>query len=70
MQLDLDRDGYIAVNELHRVFDLVNVDEELSIQQQKRLLQTYDTNKDGRLDYLEFVRFVSKNHWTVSYLVC
>ncbi|KAA3679414.1 uncharacterized protein DEA37_0004572 [Paragonimus westermani] len=58
--LDSDHSGDITVSELKRVFDRIGIP--MLNSGIMRWISEYDRNKDGKLNYQEFLAFVSKNN--------
>ncbi|CAH8664073.1 unnamed protein product [Dicrocoelium dendriticum] len=56
--LDLDRSGDISVEEIKRVFNRVRMP--ILTPGIMSWISEYDVNKDGKLDYKEFLAFIKK----------
>lgn len=52
---DKNRDGFIDSEELHRVLGLLGSNQGLFIHDCKRMIARFDHNKDGKIDFNEFV---------------
>jgi calmodulin len=58
---DLDNNGYITGSELHEVmFKLAGMNEKLSREEVDDMIREADLNEDGRINYKEFVKMVTK----------
>ncbi|CAF3888522.1 unnamed protein product [Adineta steineri] len=51
---DRDNSGYITINELKQV--MLNMGEKLNQEELEDMMREADVNRDGKLDYQEFVQ--------------
>lgn len=58
---DLDGNGYITASELHEVmFSLAGMSEKVSKEEVDEMIRETDLDEDGRINYKEFAKMVSK----------
>ena len=55
---DESRDGFIDSKELQRVLRLLGLKQRTEIEDCERMIRTVDQNRDGRVDFNEFVKFM------------
>lgn len=55
---DVNSDGFIDVKELQRVMCVLGFKEGEGIQNCERMIQKFDQNKDGRIDFQEFLKLM------------
>lgn len=55
---DKNGDGFIEVNELSRV--MTELGEKLSEEEVKQMLAVADVDKDGKINYKEFINYITK----------
>lgn len=52
--IDKDSSGNIVVEEISKLFDLVYYDNDVSMYRAKQILNTFDLNNNGAIDFFEF----------------
>lgn len=55
---DVNGDGFIDVEELQRVMCVLGFKEGKEIQNCERMIRKFDQNKDGRIDFQEFLKLM------------
>ncbi|XP_071707479.1 probable calcium-binding protein CML46 [Rutidosis leptorrhynchoides] len=59
---DENKDGYIDSSELQRVLCALGFKERAGIEDCKKMIGAFDLNADGRLDFIEFVKFMENTY--------
>lgn len=67
VKLDQDNDGFISVSELHhemRKYGILSADGKV-----QNIMDSYDKNKDGLLDYTEFLSYMMdrERKWKIHF---
>lgn len=55
---DVNRDGFIDALELQRVLCILGLKEGLKMDNCNKMIKNFDENRDGRIDFREFVKFM------------
>ncbi|KAL0966968.1 hypothetical protein UPYG_G00302880 [Umbra pygmaea] len=68
LKLDKNKDGSISVEELHNEMEKIGIIQSAN-QKAQAIVNKYDGNKDGRLDYDEFLNYLrdSEKKWRIHF---
>ncbi|KDP27162.1 hypothetical protein JCGZ_19861 [Jatropha curcas] len=60
---DYNRDGFIDAEELQRVLCKLGLKEGFKLENCRKMIRASDENKDGRIDFREFVKFMENSFY-------
>ncbi|XP_020218523.1 probable calcium-binding protein CML45 [Cajanus cajan] len=55
---DENKDGFIVAEELQRVLCVLGLKEAAELENCHKMIRVFDTNQDGRIDFIEFVKIM------------
>ena len=58
---DENRDGFLDPIDLKRVLTVLGLEQGSNLENCRRMIRSFDGNKDGRIDFYGFVKFMENN---------